>query len=167
MKQTVIISLLLIWANIFCFSQTSFYSEGIGFEYNKRWEFSQKKDKDKDITYISSSNIVIMKLKAKKDIQVNVEKSLEKWGDEKEEQYQSSGLKIRQRSEITDRTIGAAAIATKSIDFELYDRYGKNVSERLYAFEQADYLIMILIIGKINSDINMILNSFWFMPEKL
>jgi len=161
MKKTVTISLLLICANIFCFSQTSFYSDGIGFEHNKSWTFSQTKEKEKDITYISSSNIVIMKLKAKKDIQVDVEKFIEKWADEMEEYCYEKMLKIKRRSEITDKTIGAAGIEVKYIEFE----YGKKEYERLYAFEKEGYLITIRITGAISSDNNMILNSFWFMPE--
>jgi hypothetical protein len=162
MKKNVTISFLLICINTFCFSQTSFYSEGIGFEYNKKWSFSQTKDKEKDITYIFYSNITITKIKVKKDIQIEVDRFVEKWADEMEEYCYEKMLKIKQKSEITDRTIGAAGIETKSIDFE----FGKKEVARLYAFSKEEYLITIKITGIINSDINMILNSFWFMPER-
>ena len=159
MKRTIIISLLSLCASTFCFSQNSFYSEGIGFEYNKKSSVYQTNKNG--ITYISSFNIVITKSKIKKDVQVNVEKIVEKWADELEEYCYREKLKIKNRSEITDRTIGTTEIKTKSIDFE----YGKKDVERLYAFVQEDYLITIRVTGTLNSDINMILNSFWFMPE--
>jgi hypothetical protein len=159
MKKIVIISLLLICTTTFCFSQNSFYSQGIGFTYKKNWTFSQRTENG--ITYISSSNIEISKFSVNKDNQIDTEKFVEKWADEMEEYCYRNMFKIKQRHEVTNRTIGTAEIETKSIDFE----YGKKEIVRFYAFEKEDYLITIRVTGVINSDINMILNSFWFMPE--
>jgi len=180
MKRTVIV-LLLALTGMICFAQSkTFYFDGISFEHHKSWEFSQTKENS--TTNISSSNtkestsglfkigipsnVIITKSKVKEDLYIDIEGVVEQWADEMKEHCLKNKLSPRHKNSITDETIGANIIEAKFIDCHCYDKWGKlGVFERLYAFEQADYIITILVRGIIDAKIKMILNSFWFMPE--
>src|SRR5574344_611023 len=99
MKKTLYL-LLLMFSTFTCFSQKSFYSDGIGFEYPKKVVFLNKIENG--TTYIYSYNVEIYKYKMNNENRIETEQFVNDWANNVEEK---SSLNIIQRGDIVNDTI--------------------------------------------------------------
>lgn len=158
MKKIIFLFTLIQWSLI-CFSQNSYYLDGIGFEHPKKTKVSSKTDNG--ALYIFAGNVTIIKSNIDEDKQLNADQELKKIANEIEE---TGSLPIIQRDEITTEKIGTQSIEAKSITIT----YKKKTFNRFYAFIQKRNLIIIIttgIAGKTDKSTKMILDSFYYMPE--
>lgn len=157
--KKIIFLFTLTWWSLICFSQNSYYLDGIGFEYSKKTKVSSKIDND--ALYIFAGNVTIIKSNIDEDKQLNADQELKKIADEIEE---TSSIPIIQRDEITTEKIGTQSIETRFVTIT----YKNNIFNRFYAFIQEKNLIIIGttgIAGRTDKNTKMILDSFYYMPE--
>lgn len=160
--KKILISTLIIFSTIITCNAKSFYYDGVGFEYDRKWNINGSSSViigNKD-----DFQILISKERLKEDEKkrYSADKELDRLSESAMEQSMYAKKKLINISGVCESSING--IPVKYIDVQ----YSKKENHRHYHFEWNGYKFSIELSGKGNKfykEFEKILSTFTFMPE--